>query len=169
MVRDGPPLSGGGDGGYDRVNGCHSVGAANWLSVVIACMASWGAEWDRGLAKNNGVAQIVGAGDGCRWHGGRAAEDWSQGITAQGATHWALASKESRSNATTGNFRQRIPVVRIQQTAGYQPIRCRPATKSNCPSRLSSGRPCWRARAAIQRSFDGIGRPRCFSSLRTLA
>ena len=116
MVRDGPPLSGGGEGGYDDVNGCHSVGMANSLTMAIACTASCGVECVLSPATNNGMVQDLGAGEECRWHGGRSPEDWPQGIAAQRATHWALASKESKSSATAGNFRQRIPAVRIHQT-----------------------------------------------------
>ena len=41
----------------------------------------------------------------------------------------------------------------------HQSSRCTPDTTSKCLSRLNSGRPCWRHRAAIQRSFVGIGFP----------
>ncbi len=51
----------------------------------------------------------------------------------------------------------------------YQPSRFSPGTKSKCWSRLSSGKPCCRASAAIQRSFPGIGCPLRFSSSRTSA
>ena len=111
MVKDGPPLLGGGDGGYERVNGWHGVGKVDPNSAAIACAVNCGAGFVCTLASSTGVAQTLGAGAGWRWQGGRSLEDCSQGVVAQRATHSALASKESRSNATAGTLRKRIPIV----------------------------------------------------------
>lgn len=46
----------------------------------------------------------------------------------------------------------------------HQSIRRRPATRSKCRSLLRRDRECWRHKAAIHRSFVGIGFPIPFSS-----
>lgn len=51
----------------------------------------------------------------------------------------------------------------------YQPLRSTPATTSKCSSRLRTGSRCCRARAAIQASFAGIGRPRRLRATRNPA
>jgi hypothetical protein len=43
--------------------------------------------------------------------------------------------------------------------AAYQPIRVSPVTWSKWASRLMTGSLCWRAMAAIHRSFIGMGVP----------
>jgi hypothetical protein len=107
-------LSGGGDGGLVRLAGCHTVGAAVATSVTVACAGGitiWGAAWGRACAKRGAGQGCCGAGDRCRWHGGRSAEEFAgrpQGIAAQRATHWTLARRDRRTAAATGNFRRRI-------------------------------------------------------------
>lgn len=51
----------------------------------------------------------------------------------------------------------------------YQPFRSRPGTASKCWSRLSTASRCCSARAAIQASFAGIGRPVRLSATRSPA
>ena len=53
--------------------------------------------------------------------------------------------------------------------ADYHVIRCTSASASKCSSRLSIGNRCCTARAAIQASFAGIGRPNRFRLARTAA
>ena len=51
----------------------------------------------------------------------------------------------------------------------HQSMRRSPGTRSKCRSRLNTGRECWRQRAAIQTSLEGIGVPARLSSPRTAA
>ncbi len=51
----------------------------------------------------------------------------------------------------------------------YHASRRTPGTASKCSSRLRTGRRCSSARAAIQASLAGIGRPSFFSDRRTRA
>src|SRR5205814_8977163 len=62
---------------------------------------------------------------------------------------------------------QELNVYRVSHLTSkhvYQSRGRTPDTTSKCLSRLNSGRLCWRHRAAIQRSFVGIGFPACPSS-----
>lgn len=51
----------------------------------------------------------------------------------------------------------------------HQATRRTPGTASKCMSRLSTGKPCCRARAAIHASLEGIGVPRWRNESRTAA
>ena len=79
---------------------------------------------------------------------------------------WSMSSSRAQACGTSRPPMSRhvLRPSRPRSRSSYQLFRSMPATTSKCSSRLRTGNRCSRARAAIQASLAGIGRPRRLSA-----
>ena len=80
---------------------------------------------------------------------------------------WVVVSNLDTGKSASFPYLQALQLP--QAGADYHDKRWMPRTESKWVSRLTTANPCCLARAAIQMSWYGMGRPRFFNSCRTSA